>query len=181
MPDNTNPVTLLLSSSEGRRILKIGRSLESTSENSMVDFPAPPLEPLLSKSLNQTVQDQYSSMRLPLDLFQAFFYSTLGFVGVDRLVDLASRGLVPPAFAYAAVAAIVVLSAWLTLRVVFVLASLIAALLGRILPEAVINRGLFAARVIVFILAMIFQVAFALNSRCALLNECSNPTIDLPR
>ena len=83
----------------------------------MTDFPVPPPEPLLSESLNQKVQDQYSSMRIPLDLFQAFFYSTLGFVGVDRLVDLASRSLVKPTFAYAAAAAIAVLSAWLTLRV----------------------------------------------------------------
>jgi hypothetical protein len=87
----------------------------------MIDFPVPPLKPFLSKSLNEEVQDQYSSMRLPLDLFQAFFYSTLGFVGFDRLVDLASRGLVKPSFAYAAAALLAVLSVWLTLRVAFVL------------------------------------------------------------
>lgn len=142
----------------------------------MTQFPVPPRQAWLVAEISEEVAQEHAKMSLPLDIFQAAFYSALGTAGFARMLDLVRGGKIGWILGCGAVIFLGALTFWLTVRYAFVLADLAKWYAAKYLPERLVEKDWafksFCVLLIVIVSAL--NIGLGLHSNCILLNECTS-------
>jgi hypothetical protein len=114
-------------------------------------------------------------MSVPLDIFQAAFYSALGTAGATRILDLVRSEKIGWLVGYGAAVFLAALTIWLTIRYAFVLADLARWNVARFLPESIAEKDWAYKSLSVLLIAIVaaFNIGLSFYGNCILLNECT--------
>lgn len=142
----------------------------------MTQFPVPPRQTLLVDEISEEVAQGHAKMGVPLDIFQAAFYSALGTTGSARMLDLVRGGKIGWFLGYGAVIFLGALTLWLTVRYAFVLADLARWHAAKYLPERLVESdwAFKSFCVLLIVIVSTINIGLGLYSNCILLNECTS-------